>query len=314
MAQAVLAASPSRSNIERVGGNNVNRVFTLIAILCMPLTVWAQTVDVTGDDLLTGDADNRLRAIAGEAAQNGRGLQISAPEYWHDLIAGQLRQGAAGLNLPLRFRDTAIEMVTVRMVDAAPPELEPVPAPVAPPAPAPRPVPTPAPPPRPVPAPAPPPEPEPAPVVVPEPEPEPEPEPPPPPPVVVPEPVTAPEPIPVPVRAPEPSPPPEPEPAPVAVEPSEPEPLAIVVSTVPSPGGPQRATMERRFNQGAAIEYVLTPDALRRGDQLYIRDGIIVVLRREPGRGLQRYWLDGEVDLSTRRFSARSARAFVVRR
>jgi len=298
----------------------VNRVFTLIAILCMPLAVWAQTVDVTGDDLLTGDADNRLRAIAGDAAQSGRGLQISAPEYWHDLIAGQLRQGSAGLNVPMSFRDTTIEMVTVRMVDAAPPEPEP--APVAAPAPAP----TPAPPPRPVPVPAPAPVPEPAPPPPPPPpvvEPEPEPAPPPAP---VPEPVPVPVPVPVPepaVAPPAPTPPPAPPAAPVAstdatdedeAEASEPEPLSVVVAVVPAAGDPQRMSMERRFNKGGTIDETMTPDSLERGDQLYVSDSTVVVLRRQIGGGLDRFWLDGEVDLSTRTFSARSARAFVVRR
>ncbi|MCB1606717.1 MAG: hypothetical protein KDI71_07050 [Xanthomonadales bacterium] len=301
----------------------MNRVFALIAMLCMPLALWAQTLDVTGDELLGGEADNKLRAIAGEAAQSGRGLQVSAPEYWHDLIAGQLRQGSAGLNVPMSFRDTTIEMVTVRLVDSAPVEPEPAPVvePTPAPAPAPTPVPAPPPPPRPQPVAAtPPPAPTPTPAPAPVREPEPEPAPTPPPPAPAPAPVPTPPPAPAPTPEPTPAPtPPVAEPAAQAAaepaeEPAEPEPVGVVMAIVPAPGSDKRAQMERRFNQGSAISETVEADALRRGDQLYLSDDVVVVLRRTTGGVLDRYWLQGEIDFGSRNFSSRGSRAFVVRR
>jgi biotin carboxyl carrier protein len=114
----------------------------------------AQQADITGAQLLSGEADARLQSMARDAASSGRKLVISAPEYWHEMILEQVRRGG-GDNLEIEVRDSFAESVLVREESAVPetPVAEPaaVPAPVAAPAPAapvaarPTPAPTPAP-------------------------------------------------------------------------------------------------------------------------------------------------------------------------
>lgn len=278
--------------------------------LLAPLTVLAQTLDVTGDQLLQGSADVQLQAIAGEAARSGQGLQVSAPEYWHDLIAGQLQRGAAGLPIPVSYRDTTIEMVTVRIVPAGPaaaPEPAPAPEPVAAPAPAP-------PPPPPPPAATPTPRPT-APTPVAAPEPAPTPAPPP----AEPAPAPAPAPPSAAVAAPEPAPIPEPAPAPAAAAeievaaptPAVVEPRILTLSELPLKDL-ARVRLERIFNGGRRMTSHLRPEHLAAGDQLYVYDTAVVVVR--SGLRLQRaYWLYGEIDLNREDLSAEGGRKYVVK-
>lgn len=281
----------------------------LLALMLTAQFAVAQTVDVTGDQLLQGSADRQLQAIAGEAARTGQGLTVSAPEYWHDLVAGQLQRGAAGLPIRISYLDTTVEMVTVRMVPleaiAAEPEPEPEPAPAPAPAPAQAPAavvaPQPAPTPQPAPAPRPaPPAPAPAPVATPVPEPAPTPEP---------EPAPAPDPVPAPAPTPVAPPPPAPTPVP-APPPAEPQPQ-VVNSIEPPINTMERLRLERIFNGGRRLTNKLRPEHLLPGDQLYRYDDVLVLVRGE-NRGQRAYWLVGEVDLAAANISPEGGRRFAV--
>lgn len=120
-------------------------------------TAVAQSADISGAQLISGDADARLQQLAREAATSNRKLIISAPEYWHEMILEQVRRGG-GDRLQVEVRDSFAEAVMVRSdvlagsetpappapaaaaVAAAQPVATPAPAPVArptPPAPSP---------------------------------------------------------------------------------------------------------------------------------------------------------------------------------
>jgi outer membrane biosynthesis protein TonB len=68
------------------------------------------------------------------------------------------------------------------------------------------------------------------------------------------------------------------------------------VATVPPGNSPVRATFERDYNDGHAIEESIAVDKLRSGDLVYAGKGMAVVVRRE-GAKLARFWLDGTIDL-----------------
>src|SRR5688572_10127885 len=101
---------------------------------------FGQSADVTAPELLSGNADQKLQAVAREAQAGGKKLVISAPAVWHDMVLEQIRKGAPDVEVELR--DSFAEAVMVRGEAPAPapaPEPEPAPAPVATPAPAPAP-------------------------------------------------------------------------------------------------------------------------------------------------------------------------------
>jgi hypothetical protein len=310
--------------------------YFLAGLLLWTGVLGAQTLDVTGDQLLSGAADRQLQAIAGDAARNGQALQVSAPEYWHDLIAGQLQRGAAGLPIPISYRDTTIEMVTVRTVasEQTPDEPEPVaavePAPLQPaPAaatPTPAPVPVPAPP-RPTPAPVstPPPAPistpAPAPISTPAPAPAaaasstpaqaaaPAAEP-----AVARQAAPAPDPAPTPTAAPAPVAAPEPDAQTAAPAPADPaaavEPR-LVDSVIPEINSAERSRLERIFNGGRRLTEHFRPEHLLPGDQLYLYDQTIVVVRGSL-RAQRAYWLQGELDLNGANISSEGGRKYAV--
>lgn len=308
----------------------MSRIYWAVGLMLMAQLAAAQTVDVTGDQLLQGSADRQLQAIAGEAARTGQGLSVSAPEYWHDLVAGQLQRGAAGLPVPISYRDTTIEMVTVRLVpleNTTAAEPDPAPQPVAEPAP----VVTPAPAPPTAPAPVPTPTPTPvvaAPTPAAVPAPAPEPAPPPvtpaaPAPVAVTEAASAePAPAPVPAAA-APAPAPAPTPAPTAPAPA-PTPTAtdvavpqvaaqanVVTSDEPMLNSPERIRLERIFNGGRRLTAKLRPEHLLPDDQLYVYDGVVVLVRGD-NRSQRAYWLTGEIDLAAPHISPEGGRKYVV--
>jgi len=279
----------------------------------------AQQADITGAQLLSGEADARLQSMARDAASSGRKLVISAPEYWHEMILEQVRRGG-GDNLEIEVRDSFAESVLVREESAVPetPVAEPaaVPAPVAAPAPA---APVAA---RPTPAPTP------APVAA---------------PVAVPKPVAPAVAKPVAI-APAPQPRPAPAPAPVAaapavssagtpvvstptpVAPSAPAPVAAPIPT-PSPApaatpvvapanaaatpaaapAPRRSTrdaeiatikrrVEQNLNGGEPVTRSLTQLQLESGDVIYDR-GLVKAVQRRSSLRNQIYWLDGDIEL-----------------
>jgi len=80
----------------------------------------AQGADISGAQLLSGNADARLQSLAREAAAANRRLVISAPEYWHEMILEQVRRGG-GDALQVEVRDSFAEAVMVRSEAIAPP-------------------------------------------------------------------------------------------------------------------------------------------------------------------------------------------------
>ncbi|HET9482889.1 MAG TPA: hypothetical protein VFO79_02935, partial [Xanthomonadales bacterium] len=119
------------------------RRVVLVSVFASSLA-FGQSADVTGPELLSGNADAKLQAAAREAKANNRKLVISAPEYWHDMVLEQIRKAAPDVEVDLR--DSFAESVMVRGEAPAPapaapaePVVEPAPAPAATPAPAPAP-------------------------------------------------------------------------------------------------------------------------------------------------------------------------------
>lgn len=72
--------------------------------------------------------------------------------------------------------------------------------------------------------------------------------------------------------------------------------LAAFDAHEPADGAPARTVLERKFNDGKRISLRLDVGKLRGGDIVYTGDGAAVVVRRD-GNDLQRYWLDGSLDL-----------------
>ena len=271
---------------------------------------FGQSADVTGPELLSGNADQKLQAAAREAQSSGRKLVISAPEVWHDMVLEQIRKGAPDVEVELR--DSFAEAVMVRGEAPAPapapePEPEPTPAPVATPAPAPAPAPRPAPEPAkpiatPRPAPAPvqqpaarPAAPTPAPVAPAQPAPTPQPQPAP----IATTPEPAPAPVAVPAPPPQPAATPAPQPAPVATAPA-PAPAPAAKTPSSRSADAEIASIKRRLeqnlNNGEPVAASLTPYELEVNDVIYVEGPVRAVLRRASLRNAL-YWLDGDLEL-----------------
>lgn len=240
-----------------------------------------QSADIKGEDLTSGAADARLAGIGREAAASGQRVVVTAPQYWHGSIAAKLRAGG-GSRLNVVLRDGFYENVVIRTEAATP---EPPPRAEAPPARpaaerAPAPTPTPPPPARPAP---PPPSPPPAPAE--------------PARTAAPEPVRAETPASAPAPAAQ-TPPPAPAPAaaPPAIQEAPLQPPVFDRFAEPADVAEERSFLERSYNDNRRIRSRLKPSDLKPGDTVYTRNGAAVVIRREGGT-LDRYWLEGQLDL-----------------
>jgi len=69
-----------------------------------------------------------------------------------------------------------------------------------------------------------------------------------------------------------------------------------LVASAPPANSPGRATFERDYNDGHAIDETIAIEKLRSGDLIYAGKGMAVVVRRE-GAKLARFWLVGTLDL-----------------
>jgi len=69
-----------------------------------------------------------------------------------------------------------------------------------------------------------------------------------------------------------------------------------LVAAEPPANAPGRATFERDYNDGHAIDETIAIEKLRSGDVIYAGKGMAVVVRRE-GAKLARFWLVGSLDL-----------------
>ncbi len=81
-------------------------------------TAFAQQVDVSGKDFLSGAGDAQLAHIASQAAAEGKTLVVTAPPYWQAKIGAKLHAGAA--NVDVRMSDGFFENVLVRVEDSKP--------------------------------------------------------------------------------------------------------------------------------------------------------------------------------------------------
>ena len=237
---------------------------------------FAQDVGVTGAELLAGAGDAKLAALGRQAADSGKRVVVSAPDYWHDKVAQKILAGAHGTKIDLVMKDSFVEAVVVRLADkTSEPAVAAIPAKPVPPTPAPAPV---------VAA---------KPVVAAVPAAKP--------PIAVVEPKPAPVAPPTPVSTPAPAPKVEvvaapvvaPAPAPVLAVP------APVVAPIAAPVVDQTAAIHKRLekslNGGAAADGNLSVTQLEVGDQIYVDGSVRAVVRRRGTRQL--FWLDGELNL-----------------
>ncbi len=244
---------------------------------------FAQDVGVTGAELLAGAGDAKLAALGRQAADSGKRVVVSAPDYWHDKVAQKILAGAHGTKIDLVMKDSFVEAVVVRLADktsepavaAAPVKPTPPAAPVVA-APKPTVATTPA-------------------------------------PVAAPKPVAAVEPKPTHVETPVPVAVPAaktevaaaPAPASKPVEPVAPAIAPIAVAPTPAPTAAAsapvdqtasiRKQLEKSLNDGSPADGTLQVAQLDIGDQIYVDDSVRAVVRRKGARQL--YWLEGELNL-----------------
>src|SRR5450631_2580771 len=103
----------------------------LFASALVSTAAFAQQVDISGKDFLSGAGDARLAEIARQAAAAGKKLVVKAPPYWQSKVAAKLHAGAA--NVSVQMSEGFVEDVLVHLEDnkAAPAKAEAV-APEAP--------------------------------------------------------------------------------------------------------------------------------------------------------------------------------------
>ena len=72
-------------------------------------------VDISAEDLLTGEADEKLQQAGAQAAIEERPVTLTAPSYWREMVEEQLNVGAGDTTLSITYRETFIESVIVRL-------------------------------------------------------------------------------------------------------------------------------------------------------------------------------------------------------
>lgn len=246
-----------------------------------------QNVDISEADFASGAANARLSALGHQAEVSGKRLVVTAPQHWHAKIAASIRSGGkADLVLKDGFYETLLVRVEDKVVEAPKPEAKPLPPPV-----------------RAVPVPervaAPPPQPEPAPAPVAE----------------IKAPASAPPASSPPPVAPAPAKPVE-VPVPMAAAPAEPAPTVAATSSIfvgkePGDVDPTRTSLEKLYNEGRRVAEIISPKSLRNGDLIYTGNGAAIVVRRDQTR-LERYWLEGSLDLNQSGITSESGNKYRV--
>jgi len=108
----------------------------LLASALVSSAAFAQQVDISGKDFLSGAGDAKLADIARQAAASGKKVVVTAPKYWQDKVAAKLHAGAA--NVTVQMSEGFFESVAARIEEgkAAAPKVEPKPEAAPAPAPA----------------------------------------------------------------------------------------------------------------------------------------------------------------------------------
>lgn len=75
-------------------------------------------LDLTPEQILTGEADETLRDLGARAVEEGATLVVTAPSYWHELIGEQISAGAGDTGVNIEYKDTVIEAAWVRSREA----------------------------------------------------------------------------------------------------------------------------------------------------------------------------------------------------
>lgn len=103
----------------------------LFASALVSTAAFAQQVDISGKDFLSGAGDARLADIARQAAASGKKVVVKAPPYWQGKVAAKLQAGAA--NVTVQMSAGFVEDVLVHLEDgkAAPAKAEVADAPKA---------------------------------------------------------------------------------------------------------------------------------------------------------------------------------------
>ena len=97
----------------------------LFASALVSTAAFAQQVDISGKDFLSGAGDARLAEIARQAAASGKKVVVKAPPYWQGKVAAKLQAGAA--NVTVQMTEGFVEDVLVHLEEgkAAPAKVEP---------------------------------------------------------------------------------------------------------------------------------------------------------------------------------------------
>jgi hypothetical protein len=88
----------------------------LFASALVSTAAFAQQVDISGKDFLSGAGDARLAEIARQAAASGKKLVVKAPPYWQGKVAAKLQAGAA--NVSVQMTEGFVEDVLVHLEDS----------------------------------------------------------------------------------------------------------------------------------------------------------------------------------------------------
>lgn len=81
--------------------------------LIFSTTAFAQQVDISGKDFLSGAGDARLESIAQQASAEGKKLVVTAPTYWQGKVASKLHAGASTVDISMN--EGFFENVLVRI-------------------------------------------------------------------------------------------------------------------------------------------------------------------------------------------------------
>ncbi len=91
-----------------------------LALISLCISAQAQeivdTVHLDPKTVESGDADEQIRDVVQRAIDENLQLTVSTPSHWKDMVTEKLEAGAGDQALDLKFRNTFIENVIIRLV------------------------------------------------------------------------------------------------------------------------------------------------------------------------------------------------------